>query len=91
MEVLNARASRGVNEKALDFAISHSLAQTGGSDAHFLFEAGKAYTLAPDGLTLEKALRRKKTSAGGGHNSFFVHGPTTAVKWGKKLGLLPRA
>ncbi len=90
MEVLNARATKGANEKALSFASSHSLARTGGSDAHFLFEGGKAYTQVAGGMNLAKAIRLKKTSAAGWRSPIFVHGPTTAIKWGKKLGLLPR-
>jgi predicted metal-dependent phosphoesterase TrpH len=91
IEVLNARATKGANEKALDFASAHPLARTGGSDAHFLFEGGKAYTQVAGGMDLDRAIRLKKTSAAGWRSPIFVHGPTTALKWGKKLGLLPRA
>ncbi|MCL6089297.1 MAG: PHP domain-containing protein [Candidatus Marsarchaeota archaeon] len=91
MEVLNARAAKGANEKALSFAASHSLARAGGSDAHFLFEAGKAYTQVPEGMELDRAIRKKATSAGGSTSPIFVHGPTKAITFGKKLGLLPRS
>jgi hypothetical protein len=66
------------------------LACTGGSDAHFLFECGHGFTQIPDDMELGLALRKKQTVAGGQLSPFFVHGPTTLVKWGKKLGLLPR-
>lgn len=91
IEVINARASRGANEKAAVFAASHSLAATGGSDTHFLFETGKAFTQVSDGITLASAIRKKSTSACGERSPVFVHGPTTLVKLGKKAGLLPKA
>jgi len=98
METLNARASKGANDKALAFVLAkasapiqpHSLAQTGGSDTHFLFEAGKAFTVAPDKLSLASAIKKKATSASGGTSPIYVHGPTTLVKLGKKARLLPR-
>ena len=91
MEVLNARASRGANERALSFSNSHSLAAIGGSDAHFLFEAGQAYTAAPAGTELQKAIQKQKTWAGGSRSPFYVHGPTTLINLAKKAGLLAGA
>ncbi|VVC01816.1 PHP domain protein [uncultured archaeon] len=91
MEVINAPASRGANEKSAVFPASHLLAATGGSDTHFLFETGKAFTQVPDGISLATAIRKKSTSAGGERSPIFVHGPTTLVKLGKKARLLPRA
>ena len=90
MEVLNARASKKANERARAYASVHSLAQTGGSDTHFLFEAGKAFTIVPDKMTLLSAIRKKATSAQGGTSPIYVHGPTTLVKLGKRARLLPR-
>lgn len=93
IEVFNARCgTSGPNEKALAFAKARRpgsqsiFAQTGGSDAHFLFEAGAGYTIAPGGMELQAALLGKKTSAGGNLSPIFVHGPTTLVKWAKKIG-----
>ncbi|VVB57599.1 PHP-associated [uncultured archaeon] len=95
LEVLNARSTKKSNEAALDYVLNtssaRSLALTGSSDAHFLFEAGKAWTEVPEGMDLAQAIRKRKTLAAGSLNPFFVHGPTTLVKLGKKLGLLPRA
>lgn len=94
IETFNARCGMaGPNEKALEFAKArqpnHSVfAQTGGSDAHFLFEAGAGWTLVPKKMSIEKALRSKSTSAGGNLSPLFVHGPTTLVKYAKKWGLL---
>ncbi len=91
METFNARChARVPNDKADGFAASHSLAKTGGSDAHFLFEAGAAYTLAPEGIDLEAALRKKKTTAAGSLSPIFVHGPTTLVKLAKRWGLIKK-
>jgi len=90
IETFNARAGKGANERAAAFASGHSLAQTGGSDTHFLFEAGNGYTCVPSGMGLEKAIRAKKTSGIGSLSPIYVHGPTTLVKFGKKLGFLPK-
>ncbi len=92
IETFNARVvGAGPNQKASDFASSRSLLCTGGSDAHLLFECGNGHTTIPAGLELAVALRKKQTTPGGHCAPFYVHGPTTLVKWGKKLGLLPRA
>lgn len=89
IEVFNARCgTSGPNKKASQFAQAHHFSKTGGSDAHFLFEAGAGYTITPKNMTLEKALRKKKTSAGGSLSPIFVHGPTTLVKYAKKWGLI---
>ena len=95
LEVFNARCgTSGPNKKALEFAKarqpghSSAFAQTGGSDAHFLFEAGAGYTVVSKNMSLEKALRKKKTSAGGSLSPIFVHGPTALVKYAKKWGLI---
>lgn len=91
LETFNARSvGMGPNEKSAGFASANSLASTGGSDAHFLFECGNGFTEIPDGMELSVALRKKLTAPGGQLSPFFVHGPTTLVKWGKRLGILPR-
>lgn len=89
IEVFNARCgTSGPNKKALEFCKKNHFAKTGGSDAHFLFEAGAGYTIVPKNMMLEKALQKKKTSADGSLSPIFVHGPTTLVKYAKKWGLI---
>ncbi len=91
IEAFNARCgTKGPNEKALAFAKSNHFAQTGGSDSHFLFEAGAGYTVAPKRTPIKKALLNKSTSAAGSLSPIFVHGPTTLVKYAKKWGLIKR-
>lgn len=91
IEVFNARCgTAGPNEKALEFCKKNHFAKTGGSDAHFLFEAGSGYTLVPKKTSIEKALCAKSTSAAGNLSPIFVHGPTTLVKHAKRWGLIKR-
>lgn len=48
LEVLNARAVNPAdNERALQYACNHNLAQSAGSDAHTLMEVGRAYVEMP--------------------------------------------
>ena len=63
IECFNARMLPGDNAKAQAVAHKHNLVGTGGSDAHFWFEAGTAYT-SFDG-SFRSALKRKKTDYGG--------------------------
>lgn len=91
LETFNARSmSMASNARAAQFASARSLASTGGSDAHFLFECGNGYTELPDDAPPEISLRKKRCWPGGRLSPFFVHGPTALIKWGKRLGLLPR-
>lgn len=89
IEAFNARAAKWANQKAYEFVQQSKLsfALVGGSDAHFLFEAGAAYTLVPSGMPLLKAISKKKACPAGSCSPFFVHGTTTIVKFGKKLGI----
>jgi len=60
VECFNARMLPfGDNEKAQRLALKHNIAGTGGSDAHFRFEIGSAYTVF-DG-DFRTALKQKKT------------------------------
>lgn len=64
VEVVNSRClRRAYNDRARAFAGRAGLPVTGGSDAHFPLEVGRAYTVC-DGPPLA-AIRRGETSAGG--------------------------
>ena len=67
-EVQNARTLRGGNLRARALADRQSVGSTGGSDAHFLGEIGRAVTIvegaSTEGEVLE-ALRRGRTRAEG--------------------------
>ncbi|MBD3303641.1 PHP domain-containing protein [Candidatus Woesearchaeota archaeon] len=60
-ETFNARNTfRWENELAVQFAQKHNLAQTGGSDAHFYYEIGRAFTLFNG--SLRDAIKKRKTA-----------------------------
>jgi len=64
VEVLNSRCIvPHYNRKARSFAKQHDLPITGGSDAHFPMEVGRAYTMC-DGSILD-AIREGSTETGG--------------------------
>ena len=63
VECFNARMLPGNNEKADRIADKLNIAKTGGSDAHFRFEVGTAYTIFEDNL--RKALKNKETKVTG--------------------------
>ena len=63
IECFNARTLPGDNKKADDAADKLGMAKTAGSDSHFFFELGAAYTIF-DG-NLRTALKRKKTKVSG--------------------------
>jgi predicted metal-dependent phosphoesterase TrpH len=59
-ETFNSRNTfRWENEFAVQFAQKHKLAQTAGSDAHFYYEIGKAFTLFNG--SLRDAIKKRKT------------------------------
>jgi hypothetical protein len=68
IEVLNAkRPNKGPDKIALEFAIKHNLAVTGGSDSHFYKTVGNAYTEC-EGKTIKdfkQAILNKETKAKG--------------------------
>lgn len=66
IECFNSRTSPLANYLASDVSRRLGLAQTAGSDAHFAFEVGKAYTVF-DG-DLRKAIEKRKTRV---HGSSF--------------------
>lgn len=64
VETVNSRCVRqAFNASAADFAARHRLPTTGGSDAHFAFEVGRAYTRTE--RPLREALERGETTAAG--------------------------
>jgi len=69
IEAFNARTLPGNNKRANKAADKYNIAKTGGSDAHFKFEVGTAYTLFED--SLRKALKNKKTKV----NGTILYGP----------------
>lgn len=64
LEAINSRCvRRAFNTRASEFAARHRLPMTGGSDAHFPFEVGRAYTITE--RPLQDALRRGETTTAG--------------------------
>lgn len=63
IESFNARMLPGNNKKAQVLAKQLSMPQIGGSDAHFGFEVGRAYTIFDGGL--RKAIKEGKTASKG--------------------------
>jgi predicted metal-dependent phosphoesterase TrpH len=84
VETLNGQIAFHANKRALEFAADHGLPGTGGSDAHFQWELGTAYTVAEvDSLEgLRKAIKKKKTIAKGSCRPHVHHWLTKPVKWG---------
>ncbi|MEM2930695.1 MAG: PHP domain-containing protein [Thermoproteota archaeon] len=76
VEVVNARnVFQRQNERALELARRLRKAETGGSDAHTLYEVGRAYTLA-DASSLEElrlAIKNRMTRGAGGLSLPLVH------------------
>ena len=64
VETVNSRClRRAYNDRAREFAGRHDLPVTGGSDAHFPMEVGRAYTIC-EGDPI-RAIREGRTAAGG--------------------------
>ncbi len=66
VEVLNSRCIRG-NKEALQYAQKYNLLKCAGSDAHFDFEIGRAWTIFNGNTSeeLKKDLKSGKTTYGG--------------------------
>ncbi len=91
LEVFNARSVfKADNAKAAAFASGHHLMRTAGSDAHFLFEAGRAWVDICESEEPALALKKGRAEVGGRSAPFFVHGPTTVVKWLKRIGMIQK-
>jgi predicted metal-dependent phosphoesterase TrpH len=74
---VNGRSLPSHNKKAVEFASEHSIPLVGGSDAHFVGEVGKVYTIFDGGI------RKGKTSVVGNPNllrSLFFMGRTKMYK-----------
>jgi len=85
IETINSRCLRGrYNKRATAFATEHHLPATGGSDAHFAYEVGTAFTeVRTDGETLaeaKRALLAGRTAPKGERGSPLVHAGTKCVK-----------
>ncbi len=63
VECFNARTLPGDNKKANNIAEQLKIAKTAGSDSHFFFEIGTAYTIFENNL--RDALKKKKTKVDG--------------------------
>jgi len=72
VEVLNSRCLvPQYNQNARSFAEKHSLTITGGSDAHFPMEVGRAYTMSEEPIF--DAIREGTTETGGRGGYFSGH------------------
>ncbi len=74
-----------VNRRCEHFAEKYSVAKTAGSDAHFWFEIGSAYTLFPKKLSLMEAIRKKKTEVTGTTKYAFIGMPLSVFVQRMKL------
>jgi hypothetical protein len=86
VETFNSRCYLpSYNRRARDFAVEHNLAGTAGSDAHAVFEVGKAAMLLPpfeDAEGLRKAIREAKFEAK--LSPPWVHLSSRYAVWRKK-------
>ena len=82
IEIFNSRSlEQGVNEKAAHFAREHGAAGTVGSDAHLLWEVGRATMALPDFATAEEL--RGVLRAGTSHTALsplWVHFGSTLAR-----------
>ena len=85
VEVINSRCvRRRFNERAAQFAAAHDLPATGGSDAHFPMEVGRAYASVEGDGPLVEAVREGRVRPGGrgrylsGHVATKIHQFRTA-------------
>ncbi len=87
IETFNARCYwAAFNEKALAFAKQHNLPGTVGSDAHALFEVGRATMTLPDfddAASLKEALKMARHTVS--LSSPWVHLTSRLAVWRKKL------
>ena len=88
VEVFNARCMHpGYNEQAQTFARLHDLPGTAGSDAHALFELGRARLLVPpfkDADELRGVIRQAQVQ--GRLSPHWVHLASRYAVWRKRLG-----
>ena len=86
VEAVNSRCvRRRFNDRAAAFATAHDLPTTGGSDAHFPMEVGRAYTVVEGDGSLADAVRDGRVRPGGrgrylsGHVATKLHQFRTAT------------
>lgn len=73
VEVINSRCLfPRFNKRASNLELS-TVATTGGSDSHFPFELGRAYTKFPEGMSLKEAIHTDKTTAHGSGGNMSGH------------------
>lgn len=65
IEAFNARNLPGNNKKAIKVANELRIPKIAGSDTHFAFELGKAYTLFDNNCSLREAIKKNKTKIKG--------------------------
>ena len=82
LEVMNARAPKEANQRAMELAEGHGLAKTGGSDAHSAREVGAAWTEAEasDLEEFREAILEGRTRVGGKESSKLVRVFSTMAK-----------
>lgn len=86
IEVVNSRCVRAsYNRKARAFAERHNISPTGGSDAHFPMEIGRAYTETD--RQIEEALRKGTTNACGRGRYLSGHAATKIQQFRSKFYL----
>lgn len=74
VEVVNSRCLfERFNRRARRFASEYGLPVTGGSDAHFPIEIGRAVTVVPEETDVLMAIRKGSTSARGGGRYLSGH------------------
>jgi predicted metal-dependent phosphoesterase TrpH len=86
VEVLNSRCLLNrYNHRAEQFSSEHELPRTGGSDAHFPMEVGRAATETPTGADILDAIREGETTPVGRARYLSGH---AATKLSDGLGLV---
>lgn len=93
LEVINARCVRPKdNDAAAELARQHGKLRTAGSDAHTLFEVGRAWMEMPpfedDATSFLIALQQARPA--GGISPFWPHFASTYAKWRKRIFGMPR-
>ncbi|UCD10055.1 MAG: PHP domain-containing protein [Dehalococcoidales bacterium] len=87
VEVFNARSPiNSTADKALDYALTHNIPPTAGSDAHTLGEIGRTFVEIDDFDTPDQLIERLKNGKISQHKaSIFVHLFSTITKIKRKL------
>jgi predicted metal-dependent phosphoesterase TrpH len=85
IETFNSRClGNRPNQEAQDFAAAHGLGGTSGSDAHILWEVGRATLVMPDFRSADEFRRvLPQARIEGVLSPFWVHIASTAARWRK--------